>query len=46
VIAVPSRRRADVVLGSTLETLLRERPCRVIIESRPIEQPAKRPVAA
>jgi len=46
VIVVPSRRRADVVLGSTLETLLRERPCRVIIESQPVEVVAKRPVAA
>jgi APA family basic amino acid/polyamine antiporter len=46
VITVPSRRRADVVLGSTLETLLRERPCRLIIESQPVEVAAKRPVAA
>jgi APA family basic amino acid/polyamine antiporter len=41
VIPVPSRRRADVVLGSTLETLLRERPCRLIIESSPA--PVARP---
>ncbi len=46
VIPVPSRRRADVVLGSTLETLLRERPCRVIIESRPAEAAASKPIAA
>jgi len=35
VIPVPPRRRADVLFGSTIETLLRERPCRIIIESGP-----------
>ncbi|MGI8558012.1 MAG: amino acid permease [Solirubrobacteraceae bacterium] len=45
VIPVPPRRRADVVFGSTIETLLRERPCRVIIESRPAPVEAKEPVS-
>jgi basic amino acid/polyamine antiporter, APA family len=39
VLPVP-RRRTGMLFGSTLETVLAERPCRVIIESEPDERPA------
>jgi APA family basic amino acid/polyamine antiporter len=32
------RKRGNVIFGSTLETVLAERPCRVIIESSPDEE--------
>jgi hypothetical protein len=32
---LPPRVRGGSLFGSTLETVLRERPCRVIIESAP-----------
>jgi APA family basic amino acid/polyamine antiporter len=47
IVMSPPRRRTGVSLfGRTLETVLAERPARVIIESEPAEQPAAPPVAA
>ena len=41
-IVMPLPRRVDgaSLFGKTLETVLAERPCRVIIESRPAPGPA------
>jgi APA family basic amino acid/polyamine antiporter len=38
--------RAGSGFGRTLETVLRERPCRVIIESVPVEAKRRTPIAA
>ena len=38
--------RVGTGFGRTLETVLRERPCRVIIESPPAEAKRHTPVAA
>ena len=38
--------RAGTGWGRTLETVLKERPCRVIIESTPAERARRPPVAA
>ena len=38
--------RAGTGFGRTLETVLRERPCRVIIESVPAEAKRRTPIAA
>jgi APA family basic amino acid/polyamine antiporter len=38
--------RAGTGFGRTLETVLRERPCRVIIESIPAQARRKTPIAA
>jgi APA family basic amino acid/polyamine antiporter len=35
VLALPRRIAGTSIFGSTLETVLAERPCRVVIESRP-----------
>ena len=35
VVPLPRRVSGASVFGSTLETVLRERPCRVVIESAP-----------
>jgi APA family basic amino acid/polyamine antiporter len=45
VIVMPMARSASG-FGRTLETVLRERPCRVIIESPPTKSRARQPVAA
>jgi APA family basic amino acid/polyamine antiporter len=37
--------RANTGFGRTLETVLKERPCRVIIESTPAERARRPPVA-
>jgi APA family basic amino acid/polyamine antiporter len=39
VMGLPRRVAGTSVFGKTLETVLAERPCRVIIESRPPERP-------
>jgi APA family basic amino acid/polyamine antiporter len=39
VLALPQRVSGLSVFGKTLETVLAERPCRVIIESRPQPKP-------
>jgi APA family basic amino acid/polyamine antiporter len=41
VLTLPRRIPGTSVFGSTLETVLAERPCRVIIESRPQSKPAR-----
>jgi APA family basic amino acid/polyamine antiporter len=41
VMAVPPRRAPGLVLGRTIETVLRERPARVIIESTPSHTPER-----
>ena len=43
VMALPPRVAGTSVFGKTLETVLAERPCRVIIESRPPAQRPRRP---
>src|SRR5215207_1459793 len=42
VMGLPQRVPGTSVFGKTLETVLAERPCRVIIESRPAPQPRPR----
>ena len=42
VLTLPRRVPGASVFGKTLETVLAERPCRVIIESRPAPRPARR----
>ena len=44
VLALPRRIAGTSVFGKTLETVLAERPCRVIIESRPPDR-VRRPPA-
>src|SRR5215217_3611109 len=39
VLALPARIPGTSVFGKTLETVLTERPCRIIIQSRPPERP-------
>src|SRR4051794_26590253 len=39
-------RTGGTLFGKTLETVLAERPCRVIIQSDPAKAPARRPAAA
>src|SRR5215208_3393684 len=46
VLALPQRVSGLSVFGKTLETVLAERPCRVIIESRPPVNPRRPPKAA
>jgi APA family basic amino acid/polyamine antiporter len=49
VLTLPRRRSGGVVFGATVETVLTERPCRVIIEADPTEQaspPSPRPAGA
>ena len=43
VMALPRRIAGTSVFGKTLETVLAERPCRVIIESRPPARPRGAP---
>jgi APA family basic amino acid/polyamine antiporter len=38
--------RSGSGFGRTLETILKERPCRVIIESTPAQRAQRTPVAA
>jgi len=45
VLALPRRIAGTSIFGSTLETVLAERPCRVVIESRP-EPRDRRPLRA
>ncbi len=45
VLALPRRIAGTSVFGKTLETVLAERPCRVIIESRPPVRPRRSPRA-
>ena len=44
VMAMPRRVPGASLFGGTLETVLAERPCRVVIESRP--EPGRRPPRA
>jgi basic amino acid/polyamine antiporter, APA family len=46
VMSVPRRRTGASLFGRTLETVLRERPCRVIIESAPGERRGPQRLAA
>jgi basic amino acid/polyamine antiporter, APA family len=46
VLALPQRVSGLSVFGKTLETVLAERPCRVIIESRPQPKPQRKARAA
>ncbi len=43
VLVLPRRIAGTSVFGKTLETVLAERPCRVIIESRPLVRPRRSP---
>jgi len=45
VMTLPRRVAGTSVFGKTIETVLAERPCRVIIESRPPARPQRPPVA-
>ena len=45
VLTLPDRISGASVFGKTIETVLAERPCRVIIESRPPVRPTRRPRA-
>jgi basic amino acid/polyamine antiporter, APA family len=46
VMTLPRRVAGTSVFGKTIETVLAERPCRVIIESRPPVRPRRLPAAA
>src|SRR5215211_843765 len=46
VLTLPRRIAGTSVFGKTIETVLTERPCRVIIESRPPVRPRRLPAAA
>jgi basic amino acid/polyamine antiporter, APA family len=46
VLSLPRRVDGASVFGKTLETVLAERPCRVIIESSPPDGEAPRPAAS
>jgi APA family basic amino acid/polyamine antiporter len=46
IMTLPRRVAGTSVFGKTIETVLAERPCRIIIESRPPERPERRPTAA
>jgi basic amino acid/polyamine antiporter, APA family len=46
VMTLPRRVAGTSVFGKTIETVLAERPCRVIIESRPPVSPRRLPAAA
>jgi basic amino acid/polyamine antiporter, APA family len=43
IMTLPRRIAGTSVFGKTIETVLAERPCRVIIESRPPARPPRRP---
>jgi APA family basic amino acid/polyamine antiporter len=45
IMTLPNRIPGTSVFGKTIETVLAERPCRVIIESRPAAQPDGRPTS-
>jgi APA family basic amino acid/polyamine antiporter len=44
VMPLPQRVDGASLFGKTLETVLADRPCRVIIQSDPATAPARRPV--
>jgi APA family basic amino acid/polyamine antiporter len=44
VLPLPQRSGGGTLFGRTLETVLTERPCRIIIESQPGGRPAPMPV--
>jgi basic amino acid/polyamine antiporter, APA family len=46
IMTLPRRVAGTSVFGKTIETVLAERPCRIIIESRPPARPERRPTAA
>jgi APA family basic amino acid/polyamine antiporter len=46
IMTLPRRVAGTSVFGKTIETVLAERPCRVIIESSPPDRPRRRPGAA
>ena len=46
IMTLPRRVAGTSVFGKTIETVLAERPCRVIIESRPPERPKRPPPRA
>jgi basic amino acid/polyamine antiporter, APA family len=46
IMTLPRRVAGTSVFGKTIETVLAERPCRIIIESRPSARPERRPTAA